>query len=103
MNNLKEELIEMAEIFDYYNIPEDEQRNIITSGLYFEFNYHDTKRLDCFSAAELLKLCKNIDPEFDANQMIKDLRNRRDDKYESLVKFYSDLKTKNKTKTLTNK
>jgi hypothetical protein len=50
-----------------------------------------------------LKLCKNIDPEFDANQMIKDLRNRRDDKYESLVKFYSDLKTKNKTKTLTNK
>ena len=103
MNNLKEELIEMIEIFDYFNIPEDEQRNLITSGLYFVFDYHDTKKLDCFGAANFLKLCKNVDSEFDANQMIKDLRNRRDCEYEPLVKLYCDMKKKNKIKSLTNK
>ncbi len=101
MDNLKDELIEMIDIFDYYKIPENKQRSIITSGVYFEFDHNDTKRLDCFDFAKLLILCKNIDPEFDANKMLKDLNNRRDSDYELLVKFYCDLDKKRKAKILT--
>ena len=101
MENLKNELIEMVEIFDYYQIPEERQKNIITSGVYFEFNRNDYVRLDCFRLANLLKLCKGINSEFDANQMLYDLNNRRDNNYEALVKLFIEMEKKESQKRLT--
>ena len=100
MDNLKNELIEMVDIFDYYNIPEEKQMYLITSGVSFEFNRNERVRLDCFEFANLLKFCKNINSNFDANKMLRDLNNRRDTNYESLVKLFMEMNKKEKAKSL---
>ncbi len=100
MDNLKNELIEMVDIFEYYNIPVDKQMYLITSGVYFEFNRNDRVRLNCFEFAYLLKFCKNINSNFDANKMLRDLNDRRDSNYESLVKLFMEMNKKEKAKSL---
>ena len=100
MDNLKIELMEMVDIFDYYNIPVDKQMYLITSGVSFEFNRNDHVILDCFEFANLLKFCKKVDADFDANTMLHDLNNRYDDKYESLVKLFIDINKQEKAKSL---
>ena len=37
MNNLKKELNEMLKLFDYFDISEEQQRDIISNGV--DFNY----------------------------------------------------------------
>ena len=96
MENLKKELVEMVEIFEYFQIPEERQKNIITSGVYFEFHRNESVRLNCFRFANLLKMCKSINSEFDVNQMFNDLNNRRDKNYESLVKLFIEMEGKEK-------
>lgn len=100
MENLKNELIEMVDIFDYYQISEEKQRSIITSGVCFDFNRNDSIRLSCFRFVKFLKLCQNINPEFDANKMFYDLNNRRDNDYEYLVKLFIEMENKEKTRQL---
>ena len=103
MGELKNELIEMVDIFDYYQISEERQRSIITSGVYFEFNRNDSIRLSCFRFAKLLKLCQSINTEFDANKMFYDLNNRRDNDYETLVKLFVEMDNKEKARQLIKK
>ena len=103
MENLENELMEMIRIFDYFQIPENVQRRIIISGVYFEFWRNDNVSLNCFRFAKLLKLCKSINPEFDVNNMLKDLNERRDNEYESLVKLFIDMEKKEKAKEIIKK
>ena len=91
MESIEKDLKEMLEIFDCLNIPEDRQRSLITSGLYFEFNRDDHVKLNCFRVSKLLKLCKRVNSEFDANRMFEDLRNRRDSDYEPIVNLYLQM------------
>lgn len=87
---LKDEVIEMLEIFDEYQIPEDRQRSIILNGVDFNFTYGDpdpqrrNKYLDAFQLAELLKKCKKMNILIDVNQM---LDKPYDLKYEKLLEF----------------
>ena len=103
MSELENELNNMIEIFDYYNIPEERQKFIITSGVYFEFNRNESVKLDCFMFSRLLMFCKRIDPNFNVNKMLDDLNNRRDSDYEFLVKCFIDMDHKGKEKSLTMK
>ena len=103
MGELKNELNETVDIFDYYKIPEERQRYIITSGVYFEFNRNHNILLNCFTFAKLLKFCQKIDPDFDANKLFYDLNNRQDNDYESLVKLFLELDNKEKAKEFVKK
>ncbi len=98
MGELKNELNEMIDIFDFFKISEERQRYIITCGVYFEFNRNHSILLNCFTFAKLLKFCQKIDPEFDANKMFYDLNNRQDDDYAYLVKLFFELNNKEKAK-----
>ena len=105
MYNLKNELIEMVEIFDYFQISESRQINIIKYGVNFEFYPGDIIRLNCFSFVNFLKLCKSIDNEFSATQLLDDMNNRRYKrykKYEVLVKkiFFMEEIEKDSVKQL---
>ncbi len=103
MGELEKELREMVEIFNFYNIPEEKQKRLITSGVYFEFNRIDKVRLNCFRFAKLLKLCQKMELEFDANKMLQDLNNREDNKYEALVKLFLEIEDQEKNKELIKK
>ena len=86
MGNLENELLEMLQIFNSCQLSEKTQREIITTGVYFEFSKTDRVLLDCFRFAKLLNICQDVFGEFDANQIFRDLFERNDAKYESLIK-----------------
>jgi len=105
MKKLKEEMNEMLDIFDAYQIPEDVQKYVITEGIYFCFSYGIDRSgidrdFDCFKFARFLKFCKDNGVNLDANKIIKDSCNP---KYQELVHLFDkldkDLQSKKKKKT----
>lgn len=75
--NLKEEILEMLEIFELYQIPEDKQKELISKGgLDFDFTYGDpdphnrNKSFNVFEVADILKVCNILSIPLDANHMI---------------------------------
>ena len=107
MRDLENELIEMVRIFDYFKIPEEKQRYIIYSGVFFdfgqfEFNHSNHIHFTCFQFAKFLQLCRRMNPQFDANKMLRDINGRNTEPYEHLVKYFieSEKKSQEKQKTL---
>ncbi len=60
---LKEEILEILELFDKYEIPEESQRQLFEQGLHFDFTYGDpdptnkNQHLNIFGIGILLKTC----------------------------------------------
>jgi hypothetical protein len=73
---LKEEIAEIFDLFDYYNIPEDSQRGIFSRGVNFDFTYgdpdynHINENLDVFGVGMLLKYCKENNINIDISEII---------------------------------
>ena len=96
MENLEKELKEMLEIFDYFKLPEEIKKEIIEKGVYFYFNEDDSQlRLSCLRFANLLKMVKNIDPNYDVEDMLK---NGSGDKYYHLIKLFLEREKEEKPK-----
>lgn len=98
MGDLAKELVDMVEIFNQFQIPVDKQRGIIASGVIFEFYPHERIRFDCLRFCKLLAFCNHIDPSFDANKLLLDLVNRRDDDYKNIVSLFLEMEAKENDK-----
>ena len=98
MDKLRDELIEMSELFDSCNITEEKQRDIIIHGVYFGFDggWGDHVTLNCFQFAKFLRMCKSLNSDFDVNKMFRDLRENHDDNYRHIVDFF--IKEENRKK-----
>ena len=94
MGELRTEINETLDIFDSYQIPEERQRELITSGIHFTFTYggpdpnHINRRFDCFKFARMLKFCQDAKYDLDVEAM---LRSPWDDKYQKLVHFFDSM------------
>ena len=73
MNNLKKELNEMLKIFDFFKISEEQQREIISHGVDFNYTFGDidydsrNRHFDCFKFSRFLIYCKKCGVPFDMN------------------------------------
>jgi hypothetical protein len=60
---LKDEIIEILDLLNKYNIPEESQRELFEKGLHFDFTYGDpdpsnkNQQLNIFGVGILLKTC----------------------------------------------
>lgn len=94
---LRDEVIEMLDIFDEYQIPEDNQRKIISNGVDFDFTYGDpdphkrNKYLNAFQFAELLKTCKRMNIPLDVNHMLEKPYSLE---YENLLNFINSIESR---------
>lgn len=99
MEKLKNELIEMVNVFDSCKISEENQREIIIDGVNFLFDDENHAKLDCFKFSKLLRFCKSFYPDFDVNKMLDDIRRGyADEEYETLVKFFLQLENQREIK-----
>lgn len=98
MGDLAKELVDMVEVFNQFQIPTDKQRDIVASGVLFEFYPHGRVKFDCIRFYKLLAFCNHLDPTFDANKMLLDLVNRRDDDYKNIVYLFLEMELKEKDK-----
>ena len=73
MNNLKKELNEMLKIFNFFKISEEQQRDIISNGVHFNYTWgdidydHRNRQFDCFKFSRFLIYCKKCGVPFDMN------------------------------------
>ena len=73
---LKDEIAEIFELFDYYKIPENEQRRLFERGLYFDFTYGDpdldrrNQHLNVFGVGILLKTCQERGIDIDIEDLL---------------------------------
>lgn len=99
---LRDELLEMIELFDLYNITEENQRRIIENGIYFDFTRGSidlakrNKRLTPLEFAKLLKMCATMHIPLDANDIIE-----RPIQYEYLIGMLCNLEELNDEKSKT--
>ena len=76
MNNLKKELNEMLKLFDYFDISEEQQRDIISNGVDFNYTWgdidydHRNRKFDCFKFTRFLKYCKESGVPFDMDNYL---------------------------------
>ena len=93
MDDLKNEINEMLEIFNIYEIPVETQRYIITHGVYFDFAYGPdrsgiNRNFDCFKFSRFLKFCINSNFKLNANEMI---RKPWDSEYMDLIHLFDKM------------
>mgnify|MGYP003571597155 CR=1 FL=1 len=94
MENLKEEVNKMLDIFNAYQIPEEKQKTIITEGVYFSFSYggidrsNSNRKFNCFKFSRFLDFCRKAEIELDVNEMLNSPWNS---KYEELVHFFDSI------------
>ncbi len=75
--SLIDEVFEALEIFEYYNIPEQEQRDLFNQTIYFDFTYGDpdpgkqNRYVGVLQFAKLLQICKEINLVIDVNDVLK--------------------------------
>ncbi len=75
---LKEELLEILELFNKYKISEEDQRKLFENGLYFDFTYGDpdpsnkNQRLNIFGIGMLLKTCYENNITINIKQLINE-------------------------------
>lgn len=73
---LKEEILEILEIFDKYKIPEESQRKLFEHGLHFDFTYGDpdptnkNQTLTVFGVGILLKTCLENNIRINVKQLL---------------------------------
>ena len=90
MYNLKNELNEMIDLFQTFNISEEKQRDIIINGVYFGFDggWGEHEKLNCFQFANFIKMLKMTIPNFTTEQLFIDLQNNNDNLYKEAIKFF---------------
>ena len=75
---VKEEILEILELFDQYKITEENQRIIIEEGLHLNFTFgapdpsHRNKTLNVFGVGLLLRICEEYHIRININTIIKD-------------------------------
>ena len=95
------EILDILKIFNENNLSEDEQREIFSNGIYFDFAYDDldidnkNRHLNVFEVAILLKTLNHNNLPVDVSKMIK---SPSDFEYPNLVRTISDLKEKKEDK-----
>ena len=91
---LKEEIAEIFDLFEYYKIPENEQRRLFERGLHFDFTYgdpdfnHINQHLNVFGVGILLKTCKERNIEIDVEELLDEPEMFPD---EGLIKEVAEL------------
>ena len=75
---LRNELLETLDLFDQYNMTEENQRELFENGLDFNFTYGDpdptdrNQHLTVFGVSALLKTCQEHNVEIDANALVRE-------------------------------
>ena len=98
---LREEILEILDLFDMYKIPEDDQRRLFENGLYFDFTYGDpdprnrNQRLNVFGMGMLLKTCKENGIKLNVKQLLQEPYNFKN---EELIKHVANEQTPKYTK-----
>ncbi len=75
---LRDELLEILEIFDAYNISEEDQRSLFEHGLHFDFTYGDpdygniNQHLNVFGVAMLLKTCRENKIRINVKKLLRE-------------------------------
>ena len=71
---LKDEILEVLDLFEKFQISDEKQREIFKNGLYFDYAYGDpspkNQHLNFFGVGILLKTCLENNIEIDVNQLI---------------------------------
>ena len=100
MDNLKNELNEMIDLFQTFNISEEKQRDIIINGVsfYFDGGWGEEETLNCFQFAQFIKMCKKLNPDFTTEQLFIDLKNNDDNLYREAIAFFLQQEAEEKTK-----
>ena len=94
MGKLRNDINEALDILDSYQISDERQREIVTSGVHFNFTYGDpdykdvNRRFDCFKFARMLKFCQDAGYDLDVQEM---LRSPWNDHYQKLVHFFDSM------------
>ena len=89
---LKDEILEILELFDKYKISEKDQRRLFENGIYFDFTYGDpdpsnkNQHLNIFGIGMLLKTLEENHIRININKLINEPYNFP---YEALVKEVS--------------
>lgn len=74
---MKEELLEALDIYEFFKIPEEKQRHILSFGMHFDFTYGDADRenrnrhYDFLQFAHFLKICKELDIDLDIKHLLE--------------------------------
>lgn len=74
---LKNEILEVLDLFEKYQISDERQRKIFNDGLYFDYTYgdpdfnHRNQHLNIFGVGMLLKLCLENNIDIDINELIE--------------------------------
>lgn len=98
---LKDEILEILELFDKYKISEENGRRIFEKGIYFDFTYGDpdprnrNQYLNVFGVGMLLKTCYENHIKININKLINEPYNFP---YEDLVKEISMVQNKSYTR-----
>ena len=75
---LKEEILEILDLLNRYNIPEEKQRELFKNGLSFNFTYGDpdptnkNQHLSIFGVGILLKTCLENNMQIDVKELINE-------------------------------
>ena len=75
---LKDEILEILDLFDKYQISEDNQRKLFEKGLYFDFTYGDpdpmnkNQQLSIFGVGILLKTCLENNIRINIKQLLEE-------------------------------
>ena len=75
---LKDEILEILDLFDKYQISEDNQRKLFEKGLYFDFTYGDpdptnkNQHLNIFGIGILLKTCLENNIRININKLLNE-------------------------------
>ena len=73
---LRDEIMEVLDLFDKYNISDENRRKLFSEGLYFDYTYGDpdpqgiNQHLNFFGVGILLKTCLENDIKIDINQLL---------------------------------
>ncbi len=74
---LKDEILEVLELFEKYQIPEEQQRELFAHGLHFDFTYGDpdyngrNQHLTVFGVGILLKTCLETKRRLNVKKLLK--------------------------------
>lgn len=85
---LREEINHVLDIFDSYQMTEEQQKRVLLHGIDFDFTWGDpdptnrNRKLDCFEAAKFLEMCRDINIDIDVDHL---LSTPYDAKYEKIL------------------
>ena len=101
---LKDEILEILDLLNKYNVPEESQRKLFEKGLYFDFTYGDpdptnkNQHLNIFGIGILLKTCMENNIRININKLLDEPWMFQD---EDLIKEVANVQYRRKVKIKT--